>query len=174
MLSEQEQIGNLIKQARKKKKSTQEDLADKLEVSQDTISSYEKGKIKVIPFEKRIKLASILEIPLSDLLYEDENKSFESLKTLNQIISVMAHHEGRNMTELENFSKELRAKIAENLYYTSDICGRIEKIKLLTQELQALVEKDNFDIDFPKNNSIRNLTEIIEILTDIRNKLRSL
>lgn len=66
------EIGDIIKNARKKSKLTQVDLATMLNVSQDTISSYEKGKIKVIPFEKRVKLAGILDIPIAELLYSDE------------------------------------------------------------------------------------------------------
>lgn len=69
------EIGDIIKNARKKLKLTQVDLAAMLNVSQDTISSYEKGKIKVIPFEKRVKLAEMLDIPLDNLLYISEKIS---------------------------------------------------------------------------------------------------
>lgn len=76
------EIGDIIKKARKKSKLTQVDLATMLNVSQDTISSYEKGKIKVIPFEKRVKLASILDIPISELLYSDEKNTYEACDTV--------------------------------------------------------------------------------------------
>lgn len=36
------------------------------------VSDYEKGKIKVIPFEKRVKMSSVLNIPVSELLYDNE------------------------------------------------------------------------------------------------------
>lgn len=71
-VEERQRIGDTIRQARKNKKITQQDLSAMLNVGRDNISLYEKGKIKVIPFEKRVKLASILDIPLNALLYEDE------------------------------------------------------------------------------------------------------
>lgn len=71
-LKERQRIGDTIRKARKENKITQKDLSDALKIRQDVISDYENGKIKVIPFEKRVKLAEILDIPLSDLLYSDE------------------------------------------------------------------------------------------------------
>lgn len=71
-LEERQRIGEVIRQARKNKKITQKYLSESLKIRQDVISDYENGKIKVIPFEKRVKLASILDIPLTALLYTDE------------------------------------------------------------------------------------------------------
>lgn len=71
-LKERQRIGDTIRKARKENKITQKDLSDALKIRQDVISDYENGKIKVIPFEKRVKLAEILKVPLSDLLYSDE------------------------------------------------------------------------------------------------------
>lgn len=71
-VEERQRIGDTIRKARKNKKITQKYLSDALKIRQDVISDYENGKIKVIPFEKRVKLASILDIPLSALLYTDE------------------------------------------------------------------------------------------------------
>lgn len=71
-LKERQRIGDTIRKARKENKITQKDLSDALKIRQDVISDYENGKIKVIPFEKRVKLAEILNVPLSDLLYSDE------------------------------------------------------------------------------------------------------
>lgn len=75
------EIGDIIKNARKKSKLTQVDLAAMLNVSQDTISSYEKGKIKVIPFEKRVKLADMLNIPIAELLYSEEKTDRQCVNT---------------------------------------------------------------------------------------------
>lgn len=72
---ERQRIGDTIRQARKNKKITQQDLSAMLNVGRDNISLYEKGKIKVIPYEKRVKLASILDIPITSLLYEDEKST---------------------------------------------------------------------------------------------------
>ena len=74
-LEERQRIGDTIRQARKEKKITQKYLSESLKIRQDVISDYENGKIKVIPFEKRVKLASILDIPLNTLLYEDEKST---------------------------------------------------------------------------------------------------
>lgn len=74
---ERQRIGDTIRQARKNKKITQQDLSAMLNVGRDNISLYEKGKIKVIPYEKRVKLANILDIPLVALLYEDEKERKE-------------------------------------------------------------------------------------------------
>lgn len=69
---EKEQIGEVIKKARKNKKITQTQLGELLGIGKDVISDYEKGKIKVIPFEKRAKMSSVLNIPVSELLYDNE------------------------------------------------------------------------------------------------------
>ncbi len=71
-LEEKQLIGQKIHTARKNKKITQLQLGKMLSVTKKAISDYELAKINVIPFEKRVKLASILDIPLTALLYEDE------------------------------------------------------------------------------------------------------
>ena len=69
---QQQEIGERIRKHRKKKKLNQTQLGELLGIGTKAVSDYEKGNIKVIPFEKRVKLASILDIPLTALLYEDE------------------------------------------------------------------------------------------------------
>lgn len=69
---ERQRIGDTIRQARKNKKITQTQLGAEIGIGKVAVANYESGKIKVIPFEKRVKLASILDIPLTALLYEDE------------------------------------------------------------------------------------------------------
>lgn len=66
------QIGELIRQHRKKKKLNQTQLGAAIGVDKVTIANYESGKIKVIPFEKRAKMSSVLNIPVSELLYYNE------------------------------------------------------------------------------------------------------
>ena len=66
------QIGEVIKKARKNKKITQTQLGELLGIGTKAVSDYEKEKIKVIPFEKRAKLSSVLNIPVSELLYDNE------------------------------------------------------------------------------------------------------
>lgn len=66
------QIGERIRQHRKNKKITQTQLGAGIGVDKVTIANYESGKIKVIPFEKRAKMSSVLNIPVSELLYDNE------------------------------------------------------------------------------------------------------
>lgn len=66
------QIGEVIKKARKNKKLTQAQVGKFLAIGKDVISDYENGKIKVIPFEKRAQMSSVLNIPVSELLYDNE------------------------------------------------------------------------------------------------------
>lgn len=77
-LEEKQLIGQKIHTARKNKKITQLQLGKMLSVTKKAISDYELAKINVIPFEKRVKLASILDIPLTALLYEDEKFSINN------------------------------------------------------------------------------------------------
>ena len=69
---EKEQIGEVIKKARKNKKITQTQLGAAIGVGKVAIANYESGKIKVIPFEKRVNMSSVLNIPVSELLYDNE------------------------------------------------------------------------------------------------------
>ena len=71
-LEERQRIGEMIRLARKENKITQKDLSVMLNVGRDNISLYESGKIKVIPFEKRVKLSEALNVPITNLLYENE------------------------------------------------------------------------------------------------------
>ena len=66
------QIGEVIKKSRKNKKLTQAQLGKMLSVTKKAISDYELAKINVIPFEKRMKMSSVLNIPVSELLYDNE------------------------------------------------------------------------------------------------------
>jgi transcriptional regulator with XRE-family HTH domain len=63
----QKMIGVLLRQARLEAGKTQEECAEALGVSTDTISKYEYGK-KPIPFPQLEILGSLLEVPLSHFL----------------------------------------------------------------------------------------------------------
>lgn len=69
---EQKRIGELIRQQRKKQKMTQKELGDALGVGMQAISDYENGKVKVIPYSKRIKIADLLNINIIELSYMSE------------------------------------------------------------------------------------------------------
>lgn len=89
-LEERQRIGDTIRKARKNKKITQKYLSEYLKIRQDVISDYENGKIKVIPFEKRVKLASILDIPIAELLYSDEKSTYEECELTSKKYSRIA------------------------------------------------------------------------------------
>lgn len=72
---ERQRIGDTIRQARKNKKITQTQLGAEIGIGKVAVANYESGKIKVIPFEKRVKLAGLLDIPLNALLYTDEKST---------------------------------------------------------------------------------------------------
>lgn len=66
------QIGEVIKEARKRKGMTQTALSAVPGIMPLDVLRYETGEIKHIPFEKRAKLSSVLNIPMSGLLYDNE------------------------------------------------------------------------------------------------------
>ena len=84
MISEERQrIGDTIRKARKEKKITQTQLGEFLGLvgkAKTTVSDYERGKIKIIPFEKRIRIAKFLNMNFTELLYENELRVLEFLK----------------------------------------------------------------------------------------------
>ena len=89
------QIGEVIKEARKRKGKTQTQLGAVLGVEPLTILRYENGVFDVIPFEKRAKMSSVLNIPISELLYDNEemacismNEAVDELRE-NQLIKAV-------------------------------------------------------------------------------------
>ncbi len=144
-LKERQRIGDTIRKARKENKITQKDLSDALKIRQDVISDYENGKIKVIPFEKRVKLAEILNVPLPDLLYSDEimEKVREELgiNHLNKAYDLLDTWENELKTDLEN----------------ADSVEKIEAVKVKFEAFnKKLLELEKI------NNSYRSLLEAMQ------------
>lgn len=149
-IKERQRIGNTIRKARKENKITQKDLSDALKIRQDVISDYENGKIKVIPFEKRVKLAEILNIPLSDLLYSDEftTKMAEALG-INSIIKEFELFDALGVeieTELENAdtAKKIEAVKAKIEIYENkrlELEKGVARCKALVNELTKKTEE---------------------------------
>ena len=74
------QIGEVIKEARKRKGMTQTALSAVLGIMPlSDVARYEAGEIKHIPFEKRAKMSSVLNIPMSELLYDNEEMACISI-----------------------------------------------------------------------------------------------
>lgn len=90
------QIGEVIKEARKRKGKTQTALSAVLGIMPLDVLRYETGEIKHIPFEKRAKLSSVLNIPVSELLYDNEemacistNEAVDELKKQEKLIKAV-------------------------------------------------------------------------------------
>ena len=84
------QIGNKINQLRKLSGMTQEQLAEKLNVSRQTISKWESGS-STPDIESVVKVSEIFQVSLDDLLKEGEasvtNKNDERI-TLEDLVRV--------------------------------------------------------------------------------------
>lgn len=76
-----EEIGKIIKETRIEKKLTQEELAEKLYVSNKTISKWETGK-GIPSVDLLIPLSEALDIELKNLLQGSKDKSYEELLVL--------------------------------------------------------------------------------------------
>lgn len=90
------QIGEVIKEARKRKGKTQTALSAVLGIMPLVVLRYETGEIKHIPFEKRAKMSSVLNIPVSELLYDNEkmacistNEAVDELKEQEKLIKAV-------------------------------------------------------------------------------------
>ena len=94
------QIGEVIKEARKNKGMTQTSLSVVLGILPLDVFRYETGGTAHIPFEKRAKMSSVLNIPVSELLYDNEemacistNEAVDELKENRLIKAVNAELE---------------------------------------------------------------------------------
>lgn len=90
------QIGEVIREARKRKGTTQAALSAVLGIMPLDVLRYETGEIKHIPFEKRAKMSSVLNIPVSELLYDNEemacistNEAVDELKEQEKLIKAV-------------------------------------------------------------------------------------
>lgn len=121
MQSKNEFVGDKIKAYRKRRKWTQEDLAERLGVKGNTISSYENGKIE-IPYSKLEKIAIIFEVKTNDLLpvdekqdniseYMQEAKSKLNEDQLNLFEQLLKKSLTLTDSERENFFKNVRFMI---------------------------------------------------------------
>lgn len=119
------QIGEVIKEARKKKLN-QTQLGELLGIGTKAVSDYEKGKVKVIPFEKRAKLSSVLNIPMSELLYDNEEMACIST---NEAVD-----------ELKEQEKLIKAVNAELEYWL--LSGDVDYLRKAVAVIRAEIEKE--------------------------------
>ena len=88
---DQKKIGKFIAECRKNKKMTQQELADKLSVSNRTISNWENGKY-LPDYSVLIPLTEVLEITIVELIYGEKQKTEEKTNVdyLNKIFSYIS------------------------------------------------------------------------------------
>lgn len=127
-LEERQLIGEVIRKARKEKKITQKSLSSALNIRQDVISDYENGKTKIIPYEKRVKLAEILDIDLAKLLYSVEMPS---------------HLKTRAESNIKNFIKYNPIIVAD--FFESKFYDNIEKVYNEKYNLSLDSNHENYD-----------------------------
>lgn len=75
--------GVLIKAGREAKGLTQGELGKRLNVADTAISKYEKGLVLNIPLEKRLKIATILELPAYLFCDSEELQMIKNLFGVN-------------------------------------------------------------------------------------------
>lgn len=94
-----EKIGNRIRLARKRLQMTQEQLAEKMNISISAISRLENGNT-MLSLENLIKLANALDIGIQDLLCDLFVYKYESESVSNEIefqISKMSFSEKKHL-----------------------------------------------------------------------------
>lgn len=134
MTTEQQKIGELIHAKRKKLKITLKELGEHISVGQTAIYHYEKGDTKVIPFEKRAKLAAILDIPISKLLYNNElslsDSKLEDEFKIENMLDVLPENE-------KNYIHSRKITLFEDLCFNLPVERRktLEKLIAGTEKL---------------------------------------
>ncbi len=91
--------GNRIKNLRRSKGLTQEQLAEKLRVSRTYIGKIEKGS-QVGPIELAVELAVLFDVPLEHLLLGNECPANDRRRGLQRVIAFLSELEAELGTDL--------------------------------------------------------------------------
>ena len=139
-------IGNKIKQYREKRKMTQKDIAEILEVEAGTISKYESGMIEP-NIESLKRLAATFHITVDELLKDDEEK-FDISKV--------------NILDILREQKEMNLK--GNLYHNTQIIfayntNHIEGSKLTEEQTRYIFETNTILFE---GGTIASVDDILE------------
>lgn len=101
----QEKIGHFIRENRKKKQLTQQQLAKTLKVSNQTISYWENGKY-LPDYELLIPLCKELDITINDLINgEKQSNEEENKKTIEKIINFLTYLEQQQINKYKTIGK---------------------------------------------------------------------
>ena len=88
-------IGKFISTKRKEKKLTQEELAEKLYITDRAVSKWERG-LSLPDADKMLDLCNILDINVNELLIGEENMKDEKKKTDELLIELAKQEELKN------------------------------------------------------------------------------
>ncbi|KXG42648.1 helix-turn-helix domain-containing protein [Tepidibacillus decaturensis] len=118
-------IGGNIKKARKNKKLTQQELADKIGKTESSIRKYEKGLVQV-PTDVLQQIADVLDVKLSELMGWDEfDKRFNSNEEVSKEVKLIENvkscfgEQAKNL--LEDFTSLNEVGQSKALDYVSDL-----------------------------------------------------
>lgn len=92
-------IGKIIQKLRKDRKLTQEELAEKIDLSTNYLSKVERG-LSVLNVEAFLKMADVLEFSLEDFGIKADNKINDSKKELIEKILSSSEKEIKAYSEL--------------------------------------------------------------------------
>lgn len=100
-------VGNRIKEVRLMKKITQEELAEKTDLSVSFVSHIENGR-KIASLNTLIKIVNELGVTMNDLLYGiQDNYKCEYQTDINMLLEDCTVSERKLLFEIMSFLKEL-------------------------------------------------------------------
>ena len=137
-------IGQRIREIRKSKNLTMLELGNRIGITENNISRYERGIIKDIPFENINKIAEALEVDLYYLL------TGEVLKDINKYI-----YEIEPMLKKIKLSKENKKEL-------------IEELNLYIKEHNLEDEPINYNIPFDENTTDYELLDFLYAIDENR------
>ena len=174
-------IGNFISECRKEKKLTQEQLAEKMDVSVNAVSKWERG-LNLPDISKMPELCNILEITINELLEgkklnENEQKKLSDKNILSILITRNQLENMQILTEILIFAGIVITMTLTSLLTTTMIQKIIVILIgcfiwgygiLLRVKLRKAINEMNLECDVMKKEKIfRILTFIFMILTFI-------
>lgn len=121
-------IGQKVRRIREEKQWTQEFIANKLEISQNTYSKIESGSIK-LTIDRISELSKILDVPIEDML-SDDTKTFH----LNN-----NHIEKFYIENLQEENKGLVQSLKDQVKYLQEENQRL--LKLIEISLNEKITK---------------------------------
>ena len=122
-------IGQKVRRIREEKQWTQEFIANKLEISQNTYSKIESGSIK-LTIDRISELSKILDVPIEDML-SDDTKTFH----LNN-----NHIEKFYIENLQEENKGLVQSLKDQVKYLQEENQRLLKL------IEISINKKKYEI----------------------------